>query len=151
MNRSRCHTHCILCDRQKTRITNNLVSHVWHLSWTAVSDGDEEVCGSAEIKVALDYFEWTMYSSTGKVFCFCFWVFFFLFVHVAQLSIALGRHTLPHVKVWKGLNNGGKSSVCIYDAMLRTNLWFRLCCCLSCWCYTNLCLKWENEMIGEER
>lgn len=60
------------------------------------SDGDEDVCGSAEIKVALDYLEWTMFSSTGKVF---FLFVFFLFVHVAQLSIALGRHTLPHVKV----------------------------------------------------
>lgn len=43
------------------------------------SDGDEDVCGSAEIKVALDYLEWTMFSSTGKVFFFLFF-FFFLYM-----------------------------------------------------------------------
>lgn len=32
--------------------------------------------------------------SLGQMF-----FFFFSFVHVAQLSIALGRHTLPHVRV----------------------------------------------------
>lgn len=54
--------------------------------------------------------------------------FFFLFVHVAQLSIALGRHTLPHVRAW----NGGKhKDVYIWCRNIkRINLWFRLCCCL---------------------
>lgn len=39
--------------------------------------------------------------------------FFFLFVHVAQLSIALGHHNLPHVRVWKGATDVGGESVCV--------------------------------------
>lgn len=38
-------------------------------------------------------------------------VFCFLFKHVAQISIALGRHTLPHVRTIK------KYKTCIYDAV----------------------------------
>lgn len=65
----------------------------------------------------------TSFFCTGR-----FSFFFFLFVHVAQLSIALGRHTLPHVRAW----NGGKhKDVYIWCRNIkRINLWFRLCCCL---------------------
>lgn len=41
-------------------------------------------------------------------YVFSYWLFFLIilfFVHVAQLSIALGRHTLPHVRVRKGAND----------------------------------------------
>ncbi len=41
-------------------------------------------------------------------FCVCF---LFLFKHVAQISIALGRHTLPHVRTRKNYKT------CIYDAV----------------------------------
>lgn len=56
--------------------------------------------GVAEGEVVLRVSEQTMFSPTGRCF------FFFFFVHVAQLSIALGRHTLPHVRVRKGANDG---------------------------------------------
>lgn len=59
----------------------------------------------------------------GVDYIFSYWqiCFSFLFVHVAQLSIALGRHTLPHVSVkgserWRGKKN------CIYDAVLSRGL-----------------------------
>lgn len=47
-----------------------------------------------------------------------YWVFIFfflsfLFKHVAQISIALGRHTLPHVRTIKKI----KYKTCIYDAV----------------------------------
>lgn len=59
------------------------------------------MCGSAEVEEVLCLSKRTKFSCT---LIFFFFVFFFrlfvsFFVHVAQLSIALGRHTLPHVRV----------------------------------------------------
>lgn len=67
----------------------------------------------------------------------------FLFVHVAQLSIALGRHTLPHVRVWKGAKDGGKTKEVDvqYNAVMLRGLLFRLCCCFHCWYYTKVFKK----------
>lgn len=45
------------------------------------------------------------------IFCVFSFFSFFLFQHVAQISIALGRHTLPHVRTIK------KYKTCIYDAV----------------------------------
>lgn len=98
----------------------------------------EEVCGSAEVEVVCVIQNRLCFLVSAINF-----VFSFLFVHVAQLSIALGRHTLPHVRVWKGVKDGGEKEVYIWCRdVKRTNLWLRLCCCLNCWYYTNLFKEW---------
>lgn len=56
------------------------------------------MCGSAEVEEVLCLSKRTKFSCT-LIFLFFFSFVCFFFVHVAQLSIALGRHTLPHVRV----------------------------------------------------
>ena len=94
-----CHTHSIV---MKIRITNNLVSLKWHQYPTTsyfflmfFIFEEEVVCWNAEVEVLLQYSEWTAFCCTS--------IYFFNFLHVAQLSIALGQHTLPHVMSVKGI------------------------------------------------
>lgn len=55
--------------------------------------------------------QWLFFLVFSHFFFFNNLFFFFLFVHVAQLSIALGHHNLPHVRVWKGATDVGGESV----------------------------------------
>lgn len=110
-NYSRCHAHSVYLWLMKIRITRN------RIKTQVASLSHKLVCSSfCSFELRQEVCVWECWSwpspviQSGRcclVLFFCSVFFPFLFVHVAQLSIALGRHTLPHVRVWKGVKGGG--------------------------------------------